>query len=121
MQRTKFALLSALCLLGLGAPRAASAQERSELASAQARSAQYIFVIDDSGSMSRQISGEGPAADPDRLAVFAVRSTLSMLDAVDEATVVRLNGSNDGEEIVPIAPLKQNRKALEDKLSLKGD
>jgi len=120
MQRTKFALLSALCLLGLGAPRAASAQERSELASAQARTAQYIFVVDDSGSMSRAISGEGPAADPDRLAVFAVRSTLSMLDDVDEATVVRLNAADDGEAIVPIAPLGENRKTLEGKLSLKG-
>ncbi|WP_133621776.1 vWA domain-containing protein [Bradymonas sediminis] len=109
-----------LLLLGVIGVGSAAAQGQNEMASAQARTAQYIFVIDDSGSMSRQISREGPAADPDRLAVFAVRSTLSMLDSVDEATVVRLNGSNDGEQIVPIAPLKQNRKALEDKLSLKG-
>src|SRR5690554_2500705 len=107
MQRTEFALLSALCLLGLGAPRAASAQERSELASAQARTAPYIFVVDDSGSMSRAISGQGPAADPDRLAACAARSTFTLLAV-------------DGEAIVPIAPLGENRKTLEGKLSLKG-
>lgn len=120
MQRATLVGLCALYLLSLGAPRVAQAQARSELASAQARTAQYIFVVDDSGSMSRAISGEGPAADPDRLAVFAVRSTLSMLDDVDEATVVRLNAAADGEAIVPVAALGENRKTLEDKLSLKG-
>src|SRR5690606_21452105 len=79
---------------------------------------QYGFVVDDSGSMSRAISGEGPAADPDRLAVFSVRSTLSMLDDVDEATAVRLNAADDGEAIEAIAPLRENRNALENKLSL---
>lgn len=105
-----------LALLG---SEAARAQAPGELASAQARTAQYVFMIDDSGSMSRKVSSQA-AADPDRLAIFAVRSTLSMLDPVDEATVVRLNGGADGEAIVPIAPLGQNRKKLESNLSLKG-
>jgi hypothetical protein len=94
-------------------------QQRTELSSAQARTAQYVFVIDDSGSMSRRVSGKS-AADPDRLAVFAARSTLSMLDDVDEATIVRLNGPHDGDSVTPIAPLSDNRKRLEKMLALDG-
>ncbi len=97
----------------------ALAGDRTELSSAQARTAQYVFIIDDSGSMSRRVGGDA-AADPDRLAVFAARSTLSMLDDVDEATVVRLNGPPNGEPIVPIAPLADNRKKLEHVLALDG-
>jgi hypothetical protein len=97
----------------------AHAQERTELSSAQARTAQYVFIIDDSGSMSRHVGGK-PAADPDRLAVFAARSTLSMLDDVDEATVVRLNGPLDGDSVTPIAPLSENRSRLEKVLALDG-
>ncbi len=109
---------ASLWLLGssLAAPEALA---QSGVASAQARTAQYIFVIDDSGSMSKKTSG-GPAADPDRLSVFAVRSLLSMLDDADEATVVRLNGPDAGEPIEPIAPLAQNRATLRQKLSLDG-
>lgn len=92
---------------------------QTEVSSAQARTAQYVFVIDDSGSMSKRTTG-GPAADPDRLSVFAVRSLLSMLDDVDEATVVRLNGPIEQAAMTPIAPLSQNRKTLNDKLSLTG-
>jgi len=88
-----------------------------ELASAQARTAQYVFVIDDSGSMSKRIAGTA-AADPDRLSVFAVRSLLSMLDDADEATVVRLNGPDTGEAITPIAPLSENRQRLNTMLDL---
>lgn len=95
----------------------AVAGDRTELSSAQARTAQYVFVIDDSGSMSRRVGGK-PAADPDRLAVFATRSTLSMLDDVDEATVVRLNGPSEGDAVTPIAPLSDNRQKLEQKLAL---
>lgn len=97
----------------------ASAQSRTELSSAQARTAQYVFVIDDSGSMSRSVGGKAPA-DPDRLAVFAARSTLSMLDDVDEATVVRLNGPLEGDSVTPVAPLADNRKKLEKMLALDG-
>ncbi|WP_168210743.1 VWA domain-containing protein [Persicimonas caeni] len=101
------------------APGVASAQSTNELSSAQARTAQYVFVIDDSGSMSRRVRGKAPA-DPDRLAVFAARSTLSMLDDVDEATVVRLNGPLEGEAVVPVAPLADNRAKLEKMLALDG-
>lgn len=100
-----------------GAGQHAFAQ--GEASSAQARAAQFVFVIDDSGSMSRHVGGD-PAADPDRLAVFAIRSVLSMLDDVDEATVVRLNGVLDGESIMPIAPLSENRPALEKSLEIDG-
>src|SRR5699024_7983135 len=60
------------------------------------------------------------AADPDRLAVFAARPVLSMLDDVDEATIVRLNGVLDREPVMPVAPLSQNRQALEKSLALDG-
>jgi hypothetical protein len=105
--------------VGVLTPGIARAADRTQLASAQARTAQYVFVIDDSGSMSRRVGGEA-AADPDRLAVFAARSTLSMLDDVDEATVVRLNGPLEGESIEAIAPLGENRRALENILALDG-
>lgn len=85
----------------------------------QARSAQYVFVIDDSSSMSTNSSnGKTLAADPDRLSVFAVRSLLSMLDDTDEATLVRLNGPPSREPITPIAPLSRNRSTLLQKLEL---
>ena len=87
-----------------------TALAQGEVSSAQARTAQYVFVIDDSGSMSKQTRG-GPPADPDRLSVFAVRSLLSMLDDADEVTVVRLNGPSDSEAIAPISALKTSRGA----------
>ncbi len=85
----------------------------------QTRSAQYVFVVDDSSSMSTNSSnGKTLAADPDRLSVFAVRSLLSMLDDTDEATVVRLNGPPTGEAIPAIEPLSKNRSALLESLEL---
>ncbi len=95
------------------------AQAQVELSSAQARTAQFVFIIDDSGSM-RVKTREGPAADPERLAVFGARSMLSMLDDSDEAAIVRLNGPADGEPLMPIAPLSENRKTMEGLLSLDG-
>lgn len=95
------------------------AQAQVELSSAQARTAQFVFIIDDSGSM-RVKTREGPAADPERLAVFGARSMLSMLDDRDEAAIVRLNGPADGESLMPIGPLSENRKTLEGLLSLDG-
>ncbi len=96
-----------------------SASAQVELASAQARTAQFVFIVDDSGSM-RVRTREGPAADPERLAVFGARSMLSMLDDADEASIVRLNGPADGEAPLPIAPLSENRKTLEGLLALDG-
>ena len=105
------AILGTFCLLTPGHLQAQP--------STQARSAQYVFVIDDSSSMSTNSSnGKTLAADPDRLSVFAVRSLLSMLDDTDEATLVRLNGPPSREPITPIAPLSRNRSALLDKLDL---
>ena len=97
----------------------APAQAQMEHSTAQARTTQYVVVIDDSGSM-RVRTSDGPAADPDRLAIFAVQSLLSLLDDRDEVTIVRLNGPADGESITPIAPLAENRSTLEAMLALDG-
>ncbi len=72
--------------------------------------AQYVFLIDDSGSM-RPLARD-PGADPDRLAVFAARSVLALLDDSDEASIVRLNGPPD-EVPAPVRPLRQARGELE--------
>jgi hypothetical protein len=96
---------------------ASAAYAQVEASSSQARTAQYAFVIDDSGSM-RIVTRDGPAADPDRLAVFATRSLLSMLDDRDEVTIVRLNGPDQGEAIPLIQPLAENRRRLDQMLDL---
>ncbi len=84
----------------------------------EAREAQFVFIIDDSGSMSQERYGR---TDPDRLAVFAVRALLGVLDDRDRASVVRLNGPRDGEEPPPLAPLdEQHRLRLKQVLDLKG-
>lgn len=90
----------------------------AEVRSASARGTQFVLVIDDSGSMK---GDDGPAADPDRLAVFAARSLLTMLDDADEATVVRLNAARDGQAPPPIEPLARNRAELERRLALDGE
>ena len=105
-------LLAACIALTPGLSAAAPAGQAS---SAQARAAQFVFVVDDSGSMG----GRRPA-DPDRLAVFAVRSLLSMLDDSDEATVVRLNAAAQGDALVPVEPLATNRARLKALLQLDG-
>lgn len=87
-----------LCFLATGA----AAQVRPSAASTEARSAQFVFVIDDSGSMD--------GTDPNRLSIFAVRSLLSMLDDRDEVSIVRLN---DAGQSPPIQPLARNRGAME--------
>lgn len=78
--------------------------------------AQFVFVIDDSRSMSQATDGF-PAADPDRLAIFAVRSLVTMLDEEDEVSVVRLNGAVEGDEPLALNPLALNRAPLEELLS----
>ncbi len=112
-RRIALVLLTMICVM-LGLNSKATAQSTT-----QARAAQYVFVVDDSGSMSTNSrNGKTLAADPDRLSVFAVRSLLSMLDDTDEATLVRLNGPPSGDPITPIAPLSKNRTALLEKLAL---
>lgn len=69
-----------------------------------ARTAQFVFIVDDSKSMDE--------TDPNRLSVFAVRSLINMLDDRDEVSVVRLNGPNQGETPPPIEPLKRNRQRV---------
>ena len=113
----RLALALACLALLVAWPDLASAQ--SEASSAQARTVQYVLLIDDSGSMRVRTSG-GPAADPERLSVFAVRSLLSMLDDADEATLVRLNGPDDGEQAPPIVALSSGRAPLEQRLELSG-
>src|SRR5215210_185337 len=97
-----------LCLLASGA----AAQAQPSASSAEARSAQFVFVIDDSQSMQR--------TDPNRLSVFAVEALLSMLDNRDEVSIVRLNGAVQGEQPPSIQPLSRNRKAMENLLTLRG-
>lgn len=94
-------------LLGGARP---NAHAQHTAASTEARSAQFVFVVDDSGSMRQ--------TDPNRLAVFAVRSILGMLDNRDEASVVRLNAARDGSPPPPIEPLRDNRSRLTQLLGL---
>ena len=96
-------------LVAVAAPVAAR-EPRAVHASAAPREAQFVFVVDDSGSMKK--------TDPNRLAVFAVRSLLGMLDDRDEVSVVRLNGPFEGETSPPIEPLAENRGRMLDRLDL---
>lgn len=82
---------------------------QSELSSAEARAAQFVFVIDDSRSMR--------TTDPDRLSILAVKALLSMLDGRDEVSIVRLNGAT---EAPPVQPLARGRQDLESLLDLRG-
>lgn len=96
-----------------------SAFGQATVSSSETRGTQFVFVIDDSRSMREKLPGEKhPAADPDRLSIFAVQALLSMLDPSDEATVVRLNGPRDGATPPPIEPLSENRRRLEALLAL---
>ncbi len=112
MRRFSFHILPWLlfCALGLQ-PVEGRAETGAE------RGSQFVFVIDDSGSMAREIGGL-PAADPDRLAVFAVRSLVAMLDDSDEVALVRLNGPSEGEEPVPLVALRRGRRQVEERLAL---
>ncbi len=92
---------------------------RADLGQVPGRATQFAFIIDDSGSMSL-VTRDGPAADPDRLAVFATKSLMSALDDREEATIVRLNGPNQREPIPPIMQLIDNRQRLDSMLDLKG-
>jgi hypothetical protein len=98
----------------LVAPRVVHAQEPAGRANT---GAQYVLLIDDSGSM-RPI-GRDPGADPDRLSVFAARSVLALLDDSDEASVVRLNAPLE-EPPAAIRPLREVRGALEGMLDNGG-
>lgn len=95
----------------LGLLLAGTAVAQSTAASAEVRAAQFVLVLDDSGSMDR--------TDPDRLAVFAVRSLLSMLDDRDEVSIVRLNGP--AAEAPAVEPLARNRAILLRRLDLGGE
>ncbi|HTG35088.1 MAG TPA: vWA domain-containing protein [Thermoanaerobaculia bacterium] len=103
---SRVSLLFFLLFCGISIPTGA----QPEISSAAARAAQFVFIIDDSGSMK--------TTDPDRLAIFAVQSLVSMLDDRDEVSVVRLNGPHDGVPPPPIAPLRQNRSQVLDMLGL---
>lgn len=93
-----------LMLLLAGTPLLA----QSSASSAETRAAQFVLVIDDSGSMRE--------TDPNRLAVFAAQALLAMLDDRDEVSLVRLNGAALGEEPPPIQPLSRGRKRLNELL-----
>lgn len=104
--------LASVCTLRVR-PAAAQSSVESNLA----RGTQFVFVVDDSKSM-REAWGGHPAADPDRLAIFAIHSILSMLDDSDEVSIVRLNGIDEGEPPPPIEPLAENREGLRQLASL---
>jgi hypothetical protein len=89
-------------------------------AAAEEASPAYVFLIDDSGSM-RGSDGK-PPADPDRLAVFAVRALLQALDPADYATIVRLNEKSDGRDAsLPLLPLaEKHKRELLDRVSAGG-
>ncbi|MBU0610658.1 MAG: VWA domain-containing protein, partial [Armatimonadetes bacterium] len=100
-------------LLCLTLPRArALAQDTDVFESAAANPTQYVFVVDDSGSMRDRES------DPDRLAVFTVRSLVAMLDDEDQVSVFRLNAPTSREEVLPIQPLARNRAAIDRMLNV---
>lgn len=86
---------AALCAAG-----AAQAQEGEQ----RAQSAQFVLLIDDSGSMA----DFEPHSDPNRLAVFAARSVLALFDDRDEVSVVRLNatGGAKGAAAEPLEPIQ---------------
>jgi len=90
-------------------PAVVPALAQSAVSSAETRAAQFVFVIDDSGSMRE--------TDPNRLAVFAAQSLLAMLDDRDEVSLVRLNGAALGEEPPPIQSLSRGRKRLNELLA----
>ncbi len=99
-------------------PRSEAAA-RPSLPATGARAAQFVFVIDDSGSMGK--AGHwGDAADPDRLALFAVQSLISMLDDADEVSLVRLNAAFADEPAPALEPLASNRKRILALLDLNG-
>ena len=76
------------------------------------KSRQYVFVVDDSGSMRFSGRDYRKGSDHDRLALFGVQVMLQVLEDQEGATVVSLNGSAKGEAIHPMAPLSQNRAPL---------
>jgi hypothetical protein len=103
------AVLVAWCLVALGLAPGAWAQGAAE---SKSLAAQYVLLLDDSGSMQSN--------DPDRLAVFAARSMLALLDDKDEVSVVRLNGAIEGEQAAGLQPLGQVRGDYEKLLDNTG-
>lgn len=84
---------------------------------------QFVFVVDDSGSMRWGTRGGIPTfrggSDHDRLAIFATRVLVQLLDDSDETTVVSLNGTAEGTRPIPdIARAGDNRQSLLSALDL---
>lgn len=98
-------------LLTLSLMASTATAQTQEVASVEGRAAQFVFVIDDSGSMSKEMQGY-PAADPNRLATFAVQALVEMLDDQDEVSLVRLNGPRQGRQPPAIEPLSKNRSHI---------
>lgn len=88
---------------------------RSATNALEPREAQFVFLIDDSRSMREEVRGSG-RSDPDRLAVFAVRALLGVLNDRDWVSVVRLNGPVDEENPPPLAPLDRPHRARIDRV-----
>ena len=91
---------------------------------------QYLFIIDDSGSMGLDYGTNIPA-DRNRLAIFAAKSMLLMLTDDDEVGIIRLNGERDqdgggkhkklpADSAIQIEPLRVQKKNINEILSLKN-
>ena len=105
----------ALVVSGIASPHSARAQEVAE---GQTLPAQYVLLLDDSRSM------RDAKSDPDRLAVFAARSMLALLEDKDEVSLYRLNRSIDRKpsdaaqaSMDPPQRLGEVRQRLEDALA----
>lgn len=117
-RRVLFWLPLAILLLGLVGAGPLFAQS-AESVQAERRRTQFLLLIDDSGSMSQPVQGL-PATDPDRLAVFAVKSLLSMLEDSDEVSIVRLNATLGTDPLPAIRPLAVARAEYDPLLRLDG-
>lgn len=103
----------------------------SALAEENHHTTQYVFIIDDSGSMGLLYQDNIPA-DPNRLAPFAARSMMMMLSNQDQISVIRLNGGisqpakKGTKPVLPADPssslqyLRGNRKSIAEELSLEN-
>ena len=85
---------------------------------AEPRRVQYLFVLDDSRSMRQSDAGR-PGTDENRLAVFAIRAIVALLDDADEVGLIALNQDLPGN-VSEIRPLRDARVDLAQALELGG-
>ena len=59
-----------------------------------------------------------PRDTPTSKRLHTAESADDEVDDADEATIIGLNGADDGEAVLPIGPLSEQRRAMEAALSL---